>query len=77
MNDSLAVIGGLGDYETPSECWGVKLLGEFNSRDAAHNFAELQYEGYRNENWGIGETYKSYFVLVVDRGELVNWGLAV
>ena len=75
MNDSFAVIGGFGDYESPSECWGVKLLGSFDNRDDAHNFAEIQYEGYRNENWGIGESYKSYFVLVVDSVELVKWGL--
>ena len=75
MDKSLAVIGGFGDYESPLECWGVKLLGEFDSRDDAHNFAEIQYEGYRNENWGVGESYKSYFVLVVDGGELGNWEL--
>ena len=75
MDKSLAVIGGFGDYESPLECWGVKLLSEFDSRDDAHNFAEIQYEGYRNENWGVDEDSQSYFVLVVDGGELVNWGL--
>jgi len=76
MVDSLlSVIGGFGDYETPSECWGVKLIGEFDGRDEAHNFAEIQYEGYRNENWGTDEDPQSYFVLVVDSVDLVKWGL--
>lgn len=75
MDKSLAVIGGFGDFESPSECWGVKLLGVFDDRESAHGFAEIQYQGYRDQNWGIGESFKSYFVLVVDGGELVKWGL--
>ena len=73
MYKLLSVISGFGDYETPSECWGVKLIDQFDERHDAHNLAEIRYESYRNEHRGSDD--QSYFVLVVDSAELVKWGL--
>jgi hypothetical protein len=59
------VVEGFGDFDSPSSCWGVRVVDSFNDEDDALNRSVDVWEEYvGNADW------KSFFVLVRQSDEL-------
>jgi hypothetical protein len=59
------VVEGFGDFDSPSSCWGVRVVDSFNDEDDALNRSVDVWEEYvGNADW------KSFFVLVRQSEEL-------
>jgi hypothetical protein len=59
------VVEGFGDFDSPSRCWGVRVVDSFNDEDDALNRSVDVWEEYvGNADW------KSFFVLVRQSEEL-------
>lgn len=62
------VIEGFGDFDTPSNCWDIRLVDTFDTEEEAIEVSANVWEDYVG-----GNEWKSFFVLVREEHELAGF----